>query len=241
MRPTLLLLATAVAVNAAAGVAYDYTTIIESDRFAEEKASGRVWVEGDSYRAEVQRGDGSRHAVISRDGDRTATIINLQTQTAKPRVRPGQVRSSSLFLWPTGKAELQGVPNVQYRDGGPSRIAGKRVRKHLLEAKFGAGSANGIAGTYEVIARIWTCDELPALPMKSPLRTGYAEVDRQLDEAAAHVKGMVLRHELEITRTLDGGPPQVERTLTTVTNLRVLDLPEETFALTATPFIPSGQ
>ena len=52
---------------------------------------------------------------------------------------------------------------------------------------------------------------------------------------------MVLRHELEITRTLDGGPPQVERTLTTITNLRVLDLPEETFAVTATPIIPSGQ
>jgi hypothetical protein len=238
MRATQLLLVTAFAVNAAAGVAYEYTTTIQSDRYDDEQASGRVWVEGDSYRAEVKRGDGSRMAIVSRDGDRTATIINLQTQTAKPRVRPGQTRSSSLFLWPTGRAELQGAPEVQYRNGGPSRIAGQPVRKHLLEAKFSAASANGVAGTYAVVARIWTSDRLPALPMKSPLRTGFPEVDRQLDEAAAKLKGMVLRHELEITRTLDGGPPQVEKTITTVTNLRLVDLPEETFALTATPVIP---
>lgn len=241
MRPIQLLLVTAFAVNAAAGVAYEYTTIIQSDRFAEERATGRVWVEGDSYRAEVKRGDGSRHAIISRDGDRTATIVNLQTQTAKARVRPGEVRSSSLFLWPAGRAELQGVPNVQYRDGGRSRVAGEPARKHLIEAKFGAASANGVGGTYEIVARIWTSDRLPALPMKSTLRTGYAEVDRQLEAAAANVKGMVLRHELEITRTLDGGPAQSERTLTTITNLRRLDVPEETFAVSATPTIPAAR
>ncbi len=241
MRPVLFLLATAFAVNATAGVAYEYTTVIQSDRYAEERATGRVWVEGESYRAEVQRGDGSRHAIVSRDGDRTATIINLQTQTARPRVRPGgDTRSSSLFLWPGGRAELQGVPNVKYRDGGKSRVAGEPARKHLIEARFGAGSANGVGGTYEIIARIWTSDRLPPLPMKSPLRTGYAEVDRQLEEAAARVKGMVLRHELEITRTLDGGPAQTERTLTTITNLKRLDLPPETFAITATVVNPSS-
>jgi hypothetical protein len=241
MRPLVLLLATALAVNAAGGVAYEYTTVIQSDRFADESASGRVWVEGNSYRAEVKRGDGSRHAVISRDGDRTATIVNLQTQTARPRQRPGKIRSSSLFVWPTGQAELQGVPDVQYRNGGPSRVAGRDVTKHLIEAKFSAASANGIGGTYEVVARIWTSDRLPKLPMKSPLRTGFAEVDRQLDEAAEKIKGMVLRHELEITRTLDGGPPQTEMTITTVTKVRELDVPEETFAVTATPVIPASR
>jgi hypothetical protein len=234
MRTALLLLVAAVAVHASAGVAYDYTTVIQSERYAEERATGRVWVEGNSYRAEIQRGDGSRQAIISRDGDKTATVINLKTQAARARVRPGgDVRSSSLFLWPAGRAELQGVPNVQYRDGGPSRVAGEPATKHLIEAKFGAGSANGVGGTYEIIARIWTSDKLPPLPMKSPLRTGYPEVDRQLDQAAENVKGMVLRHELEITRTLDGGPPQSEKTITTITKLERVDLPPETFAAPA--------
>jgi hypothetical protein len=233
MRSALLLLAAMAAVHAHAGVTYDYVTTIESDRFAAEHVSGKVWVEGDSYRAEVARADGSRLAVISRDGDHTATVVNLRTQSAQPRQRPGgDVRSSSLFLWPAGKAELQGVPNIQYRNGGKTRVAGEPATKHLIEARFGAGSP-AVGGTYEVIARIWTSNTLPALPMKTPIRTGYPEVDRQLDDAIANVRGMVLRHELEITRTLDGGPAQKERTLTTITKLERMEIPPLLFALPA--------
>lgn len=233
MRTALLLLLTAIALDATAGVAYEYVTTIQSDRFADERVTGKVWVEGDSYRAEVRRADGSRQAIVSRDRDRTATVINLQTHAATARVRAGgEIRSSSLFLWPAGRAELQGQPNIQYRDGGKARIAGEPARKHLIEAKFGAGSTL-VGGTYEVVARIWTSTDLPALPMKSPIRTGFPEVDRQLDEAARHVEGMVLRHELEITRTLDGGPPQIEKTMTSITRLERLNVPPEVFAVTA--------
>jgi type II secretory pathway pseudopilin PulG len=231
MRTLLALLASiAIASNAAAGVAYEFVTNIETSRYT-EKASGRVWVEGDKYRAEVTRADGSKQGILSTDGDRSAMIYDLETRKWVPRMRVvGEVRSSAIFLFPAGRAQLTGTPLVTYKRGEPITIAGERAIQHVLEANFTVANKDGVAGTYTVVARLATSDELPPLPIKSPIRTGYDKVDKQLDAAAAKITGMVLRHELEITRTLDGGPPQTERTVTAVTRLERMEIPAIAFA-----------
>jgi hypothetical protein len=230
MRPLLLSIAiSAVALNVSAGVAYDYVMNVEASRFS-EKATGRVWVEGFSYRAEVTRADGTRHAVISRNGDESAVVVDFQKKQVTERMRVGDVRSSALFLFPGGGAVLDGAPKVRHRTGATTTIAGERATEHVIEATFRAKSREGlVGGTLTVVARIWTNEELPPLPMKSPIRTGFLRVDQQLDEAAKNVHGMVLRHDLEVTRTLDGGPPQSERTSTTVTRLERMEVASETF------------
>jgi hypothetical protein len=218
-----------VASHAAAGVQYDFVTTIETWR-ATENVSGRVWVEGDSYRAEVTRAGGSRHGIISRDGDRTATLIDFQKNIATPRIRHSEnVRSSALFAFPVGGAECQGVPEVQYRRGVTGVIAGQRAVEHIIEASFEVAGAHQVGGSYSIVARVWTAEELPALPMNSAIRTGYAVVDAMLERAAAPIAGMTLRHDLTITRTIDGGPPQSERTTTTVTRVERMQVPEERF------------
>ncbi|MGZ5474986.1 MAG: hypothetical protein ACXW29_00720 [Thermoanaerobaculia bacterium] len=42
---------------------------------------------------------------------------------------------------------------------------------------------------------------------------------------------MIVRHELEVTRKFDDGLAQTERTITTVSNLRVAALPDSLFAV----------
>jgi hypothetical protein len=232
MRPLLLALAvTAFAVHATAGVAYDYVTDVEASRYS-ETMTGRVWVEGESYRAEITGADGTKRGVISRDGDESAVIIDFKKQEVTDRVRlTGGVRSSALFLFPADHALLQGTPNVRYRRGATAIIAGESATEHVIEATFRARTKDGlVGGTYNVVAHIWASEELPPLPMKRPLRSGYARVDAELDEAAKNVRGMVLRHDLEITRTLDGGPPQSERTSTRVTRVERMDVDPEIFS-----------
>ncbi len=231
MRPSLVLLAAiAIAAKAFAGVGYEFVTTIETSRYT-EKASGRVWAEGKKYRAEVTRADGKKHGILSTDGDRSAMLYDLETRKWVPRMRvSGEVRSSAIFVFPAGKAKLTGTPLVTYKRGEAMTVAGERATQHVIEANFTVENRDGVAGTYNVIARIATADELPPLPIRAPIRTGYEKVDQQLDAASAKVTGMVLRHELEITRTLDGGPPQTERTLTTVTRLERMEIPDEAFA-----------
>jgi hypothetical protein len=231
MRPLLLgLTSIAFAVNAAAGVAYDYVTSIQAPRFS-EKASGRVWVEGESYRADVTGPDGTHRAIISRDGDESAVVIDFKKAEIKDRIRvTGGVRSSSLFLFPGDRPLLHGKPDVRYRRGSSTTIAGEPAIEHVIEATFRAKTKDGlVGGTFNVVAHIWTNEELPPLPIKRPLRSGYARVDEQLDEAAKNVRGMVLRHDLEVTRTLDGGSPQSERTSTVVTRVERMAVADDVF------------
>jgi hypothetical protein len=225
----------AFALNVHAGVTYDYVTHTETSRFS-EKASGRVWVEGDSYRADVTGPDGTRRAVISRDADESAVVIDFKKAQITDRVRvTGGVRSSALFLFPGGPALLEGTPDVKYRRGATITIAGERATEHVIEATFRARSKDNdglVGGTFNIVARIWTNDELPPLPIKRPLRSGYPGVDEKLDEAAKNVSGMVLRHDLEVTRTLDGGPPMSERTSTVVTRVERMQVAAEVFTPT---------
>ncbi|HYH10186.1 MAG TPA: hypothetical protein VEK11_24270 [Thermoanaerobaculia bacterium] len=218
MRSFLLLLLAA-ALPASAGVVYDFTTTFENARLS-ESVTGRVWAEGEAYRAEMQRG-GRTHIVISRDGDRTVTYVDPAKQTWSNRARAfgSDVRSSSLFSFPVSGARLHGTPQIAHRRDAETDEAGLKAVPHTIDVRFNVRSDMDVKGSYHVTARIWVVESLPPLPMKSELRTGYPVVDGRLVLVTRGIKGMVVRHELEVTRTLDGGPPQTERTVTRVTQL----------------------
>jgi hypothetical protein len=208
-----------VAVPASAGVVYDFTTTIETSRLS-ESVTGRVWTEGEAYRAELHRG-GKTHIVISRDADKTVTYVDPEKQTWQNRSRAfgSDVRSSSLFSWPVAGARLNGLPQIAHRRDAETDIAGLKAVPHTIDVRFNIQSDHEVKGTYHVTARIWVVESLPPLPMRSELRTGWAAVDMRIRPVMEEVKGMIVRHELEVTRTLEGGPPQTERTVTRVTNL----------------------
>lgn len=230
MRRSLSLLAAiAFASSAAAGVAYEFVSQTETPRY-NEKSTGQVWVEGDSYRAEVTRADGSRVAVISTDADVSAKVVDFGKNVIADRQRVnGDIRSSAMFLFPGSRAAIVGKPKVNYRRGAATIIAAEAATEHVIQATFDAKTKDDIRATYQFTARIWTSNELPALPMKSRLRTGYAVVDAKVAEAEQNVTGMVLRHDLEVTRTIEGGIPTTERTSTVVTKLERVQVEPERF------------
>lgn len=227
------LLALFLALPLHAGVIYEFTTSIEQPRFS-ESLHGRVWIDGQRYRADVVRSDGTLQSVISQDGDATALFLDPQKKTYSNRVRIGHdVRSGSLFLWPVAGAEVDGEVTITYaRASEPVTIAGEPAYEHVIEARFRVTSdydGAPVGGEYRVTARIATSDALPPLPVNNPLRTGYPEVDRKLDEVAQNVHGLVLRHDLEIVRTLEGGTPQVEKTRATVTKVERAIIADDVF------------
>jgi len=218
-----------------AGVVYDFVTTIEAPRTS-TRVAGRVWVEGNSYRAELapdpKRGT---DVVISTDADRTATFLDVDKQTWAYRVRvSNDVRSSSLFRWPLPEPHLDGKPVVTHEVGETTEIAGQRATLHIVTARFRVMSrveGEKVGGTIETTARMWVADALPSLPMDSRVRTGWPEVDRELEPIFANISGMVMRHELEVTRTMDGGPPQREITKTIVSGVQIADVARERFSV----------
>ena len=223
MRVLLLLMAMVViAAPAVAGISYDFVTTTETARWS-ERVVGRVWFDGDAYRAEVVRG-GVRTTVISRDGDETAFVLNDQKQTWSNRSRvQGDVRSASLFLWPVAGAHVTGTPTITYSREEGIVVAAQPAVRHVISAIFditGADAGMVVRGRFHVIATAWTAAGLPELPIRRPLRTGYPEVDSELAKIEANVRGLIVQHELEVTRQLDGGPAMTEKTTTVIERLR---------------------
>lgn len=237
MRPILLIAALSLLAPAShGGLLYDFTTSYQGSRISEE-VKGQVWVEGDAYRAEFMRGS-KKTVVISTDADRTATYLDPEKQTYANRVRSNSaVISSSLFRWPVRGASVRGTPSVTYQRAGTATMAGQEAAMHVVEVGFNVDSSvRGMSapGRIKITARIWTAAGYPPLPMNNDIRTGYATVDQEIARQMLKVRGMVLRHELEVTRTLDGGPPQTERTVSAVTRLETLDIAPELFTVPET-------
>lgn len=215
-----------------AGVVYDFVTTVETPR-GTTRVSGHMEVEGTSYRADLDGGNGV-DVVISHDGDATAMYIDLANCRWWYRARFAETRSSMYFHLAGGPDVVVGEPAVTHRVDDHATIAGVRATKHVIDIRYRAVADLGdssAAGTILARATIWTADELPPLPMKRDLRTGHPRVDALLARASDEIRGMIVRHELEVTRVFDGGAAQTERTITSVENLRVADLPASLFEL----------
>ncbi len=231
-----------IAASAQAGMIYDFVTTMVRPRTT-EKVSGRMWIEGDFYRAEFER-DGKRTILISRDGDQSAAILDpaKSTWSNRARVAGNSIRSAALFMWPTTGAEVKGKPKVTYRlDKSMDKkaaIAGESAVAHVIEATFRVESivaGSPLKGKLRLKATIWTSPTLPELPMqKRRLRTGYDAVDVELEKAEQNIHGMVLRHELEVTRTFEGGPPETEKTTTEIVTLERTNVDDAFFTVPET-------
>jgi hypothetical protein len=228
MRPGMILVLFSVA-PLHAGVVYDFVTTIETSR-GSTRQSGQIAAQRDSYRADL--GD---RVLISHDRDQNAMVVDLAKCTWTWRSRAGPLRSSALFHLPTDKGDtVIGEPAIEHRTEGVEPFAGFIATKHVILIEYrvvGVLAEAVVRGTVTARATIWSTESLPPLPMHRELRTGHAAIDEALASISAAVRGMIVRHELEVTRTFEGGATQVERTITSVKNVRIADLPDSLFAL----------
>jgi hypothetical protein len=218
-----------------AGVTYDFVTTVDTPR-GSYRQSGRISAQGQSYRADLSgRGGRDIDVVISRDGDQNAIFIDLAKCSWSYRSRIGPIRSSTLFHLPAADIVID-KPVVEHRVDGTESVAGLTTTRHVIDIRYrllAVIAKTVVRGTITARATIWTADDHPALPMKRDLITGHDRVDELLANAAREIHGMVVRHELVVTRTFDEGIPQTERTVTTIDNVHFVDLPEELFATPA--------
>ncbi|MGZ8809632.1 MAG: hypothetical protein ACXW29_00715 [Thermoanaerobaculia bacterium] len=151
-----------------AGVVYDFVTTIETPRFS-SRQTGRVAVEGQSYRADLD-GRGSRDidVVISRDGDQTAVYVDLRRCSWSYRNRIGPIRSSGFFHLPSDEGDaVIGEPVVGHRIEGVETIAGFAATKHVIDIRYrlvGVLADTAVRGSVVARATIWTVDTLPPFP-----------------------------------------------------------------------------
>lgn len=113
-------------------------------------------------------------------------------------------------------------------------IAGYEATKHVIDIEYrliAILADTPVRGNVIARATIWTVDALPPLPMRRGLRTGHEAIDDELDRIGNEIHGMIVRHELEVTRAFEGGIGQTEKTITRIENLRVADLPASLFAV----------
>ena len=218
-----------------AGVVYDFTTTIETPHVAMHQ-SGHMSVEGQNYRADFTgRGGRDIDVVISNDGDETAIFVDLRKCSWSYRHRLGPTRSSGFFHLPAdGGDAVIGKSHVTHRIEGKEMIAGYEATKHVIDIEYrliAVLADTPVRGNVVARATIWTIDTLPPLPMRRDLRTGHEAIDDQLDRISSEIHGMIVRHELEVTRAFEGGIAQTEKTITRIENLRVADLPESLFAV----------
>jgi hypothetical protein len=235
MLARLLTIALTLATGADAGVIYHFSTKFVGRRY-EFKQSGRVWADGNRYRFEVD-GDAKLEGrpfdvAISTDADKTAKYLNTGKQTWYERRRVGTAtRSSMLFDLPVSGGKL-GRRRVNHVENGLETIAGKPARKHIIEIEYeiGAKFSDGrvMEGKVEAKVLIWTAESLPQPPLQRPLKTGYPDIDAELARLSSKMKGMVLRHDLTVTRTV-GGEKATEHVLTIVNDVSVSDIDPSKF------------
>jgi hypothetical protein len=213
-----------------AGVVYHFTTRIES-RQGSTTSGGKVWATDRAYRYE---GDGgaARKAVISDDRDLTTYVLDLDGRTFYRQQRSPEARSSRLFHLPFKPQRIADCPAVEHTSTPGERIAGHATMLHTITVTYRIVADvddSTVGATIRATAHVWAAESLPPLPMTRDLKTGFADIDRQLAMANAEVDGMVLRHELEVARTYDGGAPDVETTKTVVDELKIASVDSAIF------------
>lgn len=236
----ILLVLFAVALPAHGGLSYHFTTKFHSNGY-ETRSAGRVLVSSDSYRLELEADPSGRReydVAISNDSDRTATLINLNEHTVWQRRRAeGRVVSSRLFLLPGGfESKLDGEAVIETSKAPGDVIAGFATTKHTIKLTyhlFADFDGTPFHGIVHAVATIWAAPGLPRLPLQREISTGLPTIDSELASLGANIRGMTMRHELVVTRTVEGGPDVTESVVTMVDWVTPAATTHESFAIPA--------
>ena len=211
--------------SAHAGVIYHFSSTAVGPH-GTSTTSGKVWTDGEKYRVELDPSETPRQydIAISHDADQSATHISLSKKTILDRPQHTATRSSLLFHLPAPGAQLRSKPRVRHRIAGKETIVGYETTRHIVEIDYelyDEWDDAPIRGKIHATATLWTTEQLPALPFRRAVQTGFAHVDREIVKVFENIRGMTLRHELKVSRTLEKGPTQTETVSTVVDELSV--------------------
>lgn len=213
---TLLLLVTATAANAGVTYRYRHTTVSPLMR---TESAGRVWIEGARQRIELDPEPGQPRAYdvsISEDGGKTSLLINVQNRTwfhtdDLPSVARS-LGSSELFHLPGFRVKERidqiRVNPLPAEDGGD--VSGHSTRKHILSVSYRLrGELEGERLTASVALTVWAwvAGDVPPLHSARSVKTGFTDLDPQIEQWFDALGGGIVKQDVAVTRTMAGGRP----------------------------------
>lgn len=233
MLPILLL-----ALSADAGIVYRFTT--ESTAALHASIRGRVWMDGDRKRVELDPDPANpRTFDVAITANGKTTFINLMNKTYFDEQKDSDDAvsggSSALFHLPWPDDRIKGRPKITYTSAGPGPSAGEyATARHIIKFAYRVkGDFQGVSLQGDVEATVSTLTA-PALPRDAEgllVRTGFMQVDDELARLLNAPAGMIVAYEVSVSRRLEGGPVVTEKTTTSIEDLAIRDIDESIFVI----------
>lgn len=223
------------ALDAQAGIAYRFVT--RSTSALRPVSSGRVWIDGDRKRIELDPDPANPRPFdvsILAKGD--ATLVNLQNKTYYVEKRIPDVLAvggSTLFHLPWPDDRIKGRPKITHRNAGAGPAVGDYpTTRHVIQVAYElTGEFRGVTlqGEVEATVTVLLAQTLRQAGDRTILGTGFQGVDDALTRLSATIEGLCVGSELSVSRKLEGGAVITETTVTTVDQLATVDVDEKVF------------
>jgi len=207
----------------------------------ESGSTGRVLLDGSRYRVEVDSKEELRGfgVLVSKDAGKHENGIDLKNRswyTLDP-VDPAIPSSLLLGLLPSWN-EKRSVKNVELsvvEKPEPEVVSGRSTRRHEIRLSYKVKiefPGEPVQGTVRVDAVYWMdgaeAGALPAL-LRPEIHTGFAEIDRRLDEALAKLQGIPMKNEVTISVEGKGILSQTSRTKVVLSDCKAAEAKDDQF------------
>jgi len=228
-----LLIVLLIAFSAEAGIVY---------RFSRGGSGGRVWIDGDKKRVELDPNPGyPREYDVSITVNGKTTYVNLQNKTYyfDDDKRSGRAATSHRnFHLPIPVHErIKGKPKITYRNEGPDApIGGHATTRHVLQVRYRLQtsiSGTSLIGDVDATLTVLAVPTLPRFGDDPPVHTGLSEVDDPVMKHFASIEGLIIAHVITVNRKLEGGPVITESSSITVEELKTIDVDAKVFEVPA--------
>lgn len=223
-----------------AGTIYHFT-MTSTSRSMPPSISGRVAIDGDRYRADFPALPGAvaqYDVTIALDHDESGYLLDTKNKVWMERSLPRRRMTSILFHMPGGEDFVAVKPRVRFEPPvAAETIAGHATVKQSVGLEYVCASVIdrvAVKATVQLTATYWTAMDFPPAPMHHEVLTGFASIDERLTPWFRAFEGMVVKSEVHIGRTLEGGGPTIaEETRTVIDDIASADIPEDQFRVPA--------
>ena len=241
-RAAALSLSLLISATAEAATTYRLTTTGTSGSTA-----SRVWIDGQRYRMELDASASARthDIVISVDGDRTATMLNLGQQTWFRREEvPVSMTSRLLRLPGVANEKMSKLTFNTHDEVSDVPFADRRTEKRVMRVSYAVtGDLYGapLRGNISITGMFVTAPELPQAPHRTEFKSGIPQVDEAVNKFIASLPGLLVDQTLAITQVIEGARPRTETIRTVVDNYESAEPTGRRVRGNTNPLPPAGE
>jgi len=200
-------------------------------------SASKVWVDGQRYRIELEPTTPPRthDIVISIDGDRTATMLNLGLQTWFRREELQSALTSKFLRLPGVTNEKLGKLTFDTHDEASDiPFAERRTEKRVMRVTYELSAdlyGAPLRGTISITGMFVTAPELPQAPHRLNFKSGFPAVDDAVMKFVSSLPGLLVDQTIAITLVIAGARPRTEAIRTVIENYESGELPVAAFEI----------